>query len=169
MKKKMIILSMLLISSTLFSKTLINYNKTKYHEINNIMYISSTNKPFTGKLNIYAYNSKRIIGNAEFKNGKRDGETNYYYYSGNSKYSSEIYKNGKREGKMFLYNHSGKKRFGVIYKNDKIISNIHIKQSKIKKTPKIKEVIIDNNLPILPIKLSSKEKKFSKIHKKNFK
>ncbi len=89
---------------------------TKVIPKNDIVYEISTDKPFTGKIEIYFENSKQLNFSAEYKKGVPHGETVEYYENGNikEKYS---YKKGKLHGTFESYDEDGKLSEKHKYKN----------------------------------------------------
>lgn len=83
---------------------------------NDIVYEISTDKPFTGKVEIYFENSKQLNFSAEYKKGVPHGETVKYYENGNIK-EKYFYKKGELHGTFESYDEDGKLSEKHKYKN----------------------------------------------------
>ena len=82
---------------------------------NDIVYEISTDRPFTGKVEIYFENSKQLSFSAEYKKGKPHGETVEYYENGNIK------------EKYFYKKENFTVHLKVMMKMENFLKNINIK------------------------------------------
>jgi antitoxin component YwqK of YwqJK toxin-antitoxin module len=85
-----------------------------------IFFLESELKPYTGKCTIYYINTEIIKDVICFKNGILNGEHKSYYKNGQLKRQGS-YVNGNLNGKWIGYEIDGRKIYEVEYKNDTLV------------------------------------------------